>query len=216
MPGCVIDHLVVTTPSLGLGAEWIRDVLGVPPQPGGEHPRMGTHNLLLRLGESSYLEIIAPNPGAPAPSRSRWFALDTLPANAAPSLAAWVVRTSDIQAAAAASSEAPGDIEAMTRGALSWSITIPSDGSLPLGGVAPALIQWHAESHPAVKLQDHGLSLERLELFHPEPARLTRLLESLAFEGPVSPMAGGSHPRLVAHFNTPHGVRSLSSPQAGP
>ena len=47
-------------------------------QVGGEHPRMGTHNLLLRLGDSVFLEVLSPNPDAPPPSRPRWFGLDAL------------------------------------------------------------------------------------------------------------------------------------------
>lgn len=48
---------------------------------------MGTHNLMLRLGDSSYLEIIAINPAAPAPGRPRWFALDRLAGDGSPRLA---------------------------------------------------------------------------------------------------------------------------------
>jgi hypothetical protein len=57
-----MDHIIVSAFSLEVGADFIRKSLGVSPQPGGEHPRMATHNLLLRLGDSIFLEIIAPNP----------------------------------------------------------------------------------------------------------------------------------------------------------
>ncbi len=215
MSRCVIDHIVVTAHSLEGGAALVREALGVSPQVGGEHPRMGTHNLLVRLGDTLFLEVIAPNPAAPAPSRPRWFALDTLHPNAAPSLAAWVARTSDIHAVASASPEALGNIEPMTRGTLSWLITITPDGSLPFGGIAPALIEWQTDEHPAAKLQDQGLSLAGLELFHPEPKRISRLLLSLGIDAPLTvlPISSGSRPRLVAHINTPLGVRLLSAIQ---
>ncbi len=215
MSRCFIDHIAVTAPSLEVGAALVREALGVSPQVGGQHPRMGTHNLLVRLGDTLFLEVIAPNAAAPAPSRPRWFALDTLRPNAAPYLAAWVARTSDIHAVASASSEPLGHIEPMTRGTLSWLITITPDGSLPFDGIAPALIEWQTEAHPAAKLQDQGLSLASLELFHPKPARISRLLVSLGLEGPVSvlPTSSGSRPRLVAHINTPLGVRLLSASQ---
>lgn len=76
MPGCRIDHITITAPSLAAGAEFVSQTLGVLPQVGGEHPRMGTHNLLLRLGDALFLEVISPNPLVPAPARPRWFALD--------------------------------------------------------------------------------------------------------------------------------------------
>lgn len=64
MPLCRLDHLTITAPTLESGAEFVRRSLGVDPQPGGEHPRMGTHNLLRRLGDSLFLEVIAPDPAA--------------------------------------------------------------------------------------------------------------------------------------------------------
>ncbi len=99
----------------------------------------------------------------------------------------------------------------MSRGALDWLITISSDGALPLNGVAPLLIEWQTDVHPAAKLEDHGLSLAGLELFHPEPERISRLLLSIGLEGPfsVSPLSGERHPYLVAHIDTPQGVRLL-------
>lgn len=212
MSGCQIDHITVTAPSLASGAALVRDVLGIAPQPGGQHPRMGTHNLLLRLGDALFLEVIAPDPAAPPPDRPRWFGLDRLAPQAAPSLATWVVRSADIHASLAAASEALGNVEPMSRGALSWLITIPSDGSLPLGGVAPALIEWHVDIHPAARLRDDGLSLSRLELVHPEPERISRLLASLALDAPVSvtAAAAGALPQLIAHIHTPQGLRLLS------
>ena len=215
MSRCFIDHIAVTAPSLEIGAAFVRDVLGVSPQVGGEHPRMGTHNLLLRLGDALFLEVIAPNPAAPAPARPRWFGLDALHLDSPPALSAWVARTADIHAAAAASSEPLGDIEPMSRGTLNWLITIPADGSLLMEGIAPALIEWHTDVHPAAKLQDHGLSLAKLELFHPEPERASRLLLSLGIVSQVSvSMASvGTAPSLRAHINTPQGVRLLSAPQ---
>lgn len=173
---------------------------------------MGTHNLLLRLGEALFLEVIATNPSAINPGRPRWFALDALAPQSEAALSTWVVRTTDIQATVSASSEALGNIEPMNRGPLNWLITIPADGSLALGGTAPTLIEWHSEVHPAQKLKDQGLSLAKLELFYPEPERLANLLQSLEIEAPVSVRAG-SVSRLVAHIHTPQGLRLLSALQ---
>lgn len=211
MTTCHVDHLTITAPTLEAGADYVRRALGVTPQRGGEHPRMGTHNLLLRLGDSLFLEVIAANPHAAKPARPRWFALDALPPDAPPALATWVVRTPDIGASVSACPEAIGDIEPMSRGALNWRITIPADGTLPLNGIAPALIEWQAQVHPAAGLQDDGLSLARLELFHPEPERITRLLQSLSLEGPVtvSPLRGKHGACMVAHIHTPQGLRVL-------
>ena len=66
----MLDHLVVTAPNLKSGVQWVRDTLGATPELGGKHPRMGTHNCLLQLGEQTYLEVISPDPNAPDPGRA--------------------------------------------------------------------------------------------------------------------------------------------------
>jgi hypothetical protein len=205
-----LDHLAITAPTLTLGVEYVRDLLGATPQPGGRHPRMGTHNCLLRLGADVYLEVIAVDPAAEAPSRPRWFRLDR-PAPAAPGLAAWVARTRDIRAAAA--SGAFGRIEPMERDRLRWEITLPDQGDLVLDGVAPMLIQWQTDPHPATALADSGCALVGLEGFHPRPEAVTGLLRAIGFqdEFQVSSPAPGRPPHLVAHIQTPKGLRALTS-----
>lgn len=206
-----IDHLVMTAPSLEAGADTLRETLGVEPAGGGKHPAMGTHNLLLKLGESLYLEMIAIDPAVPAPRRPRWFGLDELTSSDPPALAAWVVRTDDIHAARAACQESLGTIVPMERDTLRWLITIPDDGVPVLGGAAPALIQWLAGPHPAASLADLGLSLVELAIIHPEPARILRMLNDLGMEGPWRVQAGkpGADARLKATIGTAAGLRYL-------
>ena len=186
---------------------WVRERLGVEPLRGGRHERMGTHNCLMRLGEKLYLEVIAIDPAAPAPGRPRWFNLDR---NASTGLRTWVARTDDIQAAAILGAW-PGTPERMTRGALHWMISVTADGSMPMDGVAPTLIQWPAEvQHPASSMPDPGCSLVRLEGFHPQAATIGTMLGRIGFEGPFT-AAKSEIPRLVAHIATPRGMRTLQS-----
>ena len=208
MPGSRIDHLIVTAASLKEGADYVRRELGAEMQAGGEHVRMGTHNRLLKLGERLYLEVIAVNPDAARPGRPRWFGLDEPESIRAPRLATWAARCDDIRAAAAASPVSLGKVEAMSRGNFEWLITVPEDGRLALGGLAPTLIQWRSEAHPADSLKDPGCSLIRLEGFHPRPEQVKGVLGSIGFEGefPVSP---GETPGLVSHIQTPAGPRRL-------
>lgn len=63
----IVDHLVIVSPTLAAGAQLVERQLGVSMQQGGNHPRMSTHNLLLRFGDCFYLEVIAPDPLAPNP-----------------------------------------------------------------------------------------------------------------------------------------------------
>ena len=219
MSHCRIDHITITSPSLQAGSDFVFERLGARPGPGGEHPRMGTHNLLLRLGETMFLEVIAANPKAEKPSRPRWFALDELPQGAGPRLACWVARSEDIHASAISATEALGDIEPMSRGGLEWLISIPGDGSLALGGAAPALVQWSVAVHPAVTMQDLGCSLVALDVLHPSTQRVSALLRSLSLDEPSVQVSvlESPVPGLVAHIRTPSGLRTIgaSNPASG-
>ena len=220
---CEIDHLTITAPTLAIGAAYVERALGVALQPGGEHPRMGTHNLLLKLGDALFLEVIAVNPAAARPQRPRWFALDELGepgelgVDAAPRLVHWVVRpvvrTDSIRAAPAECLKIAGPIETMTRGNLQWLITIPPDGALPSGGAVPALIEWQTPGHPAARLQDKGCALREFEVHTAEPQRIGALLDSLALGADVTlvSLPAGEATRLIAHFDTPAGPRSIGA-----
>ena len=161
-----LDHLVVAADTLDQGEDYLASLLGVRPQRGGKHVAMGTHNSLLKLGERCYLEVIAIDPDAAAPSRPRWFDLDR-PAMRAllaqqPRLIHWVARTDDIEAARRASPIDPGPVHAVSRGSFRWRITIPDDGSRPGAGVLPTLIQWEDARHPADDMADAGVRMPRL------------------------------------------------------
>lgn len=200
------DHLVVTAADLDTGVAYVHGQIGVLPSAGGKHPRMGTHNRLLKLGDQAFLEVIAPDPDATSPARPRWFGLDALARGQPPRLATWVVRTPSIGGAVVACPPEVGEIEPISRGELNWLITIPPDGALPLDGVIPALIEWGVDTHPAINLPDSGCTLLALELYHPEGERIRSMLDSVGFSGPVtvcdSQLEGGG---LVAHMATPSG-----------
>ena len=86
---------------------------------------MGTHNRLLRLGAGTYLELIAIDPDAATPGRSRWFELDD-PAMQArlasgPRLVHWVARVDTTELPALPIDVGPW--EPFQRGDLSWQLT---------------------------------------------------------------------------------------------
>jgi hypothetical protein len=207
----IFDHLTITAASLEEGSDYVRDALGVELQPGGKHAAMGTHNLLLSLGNSRFLEVIAVDPDAPPPTRPRWFGLDSMGPRSQPRLTGWVVRTRRIHKCLEGFGSLFGTIEAVTRGACSWLITVPKDGSLPVEGAAPSLVQWSG-SHPAQSLADSGCELLKLIVCHREPRYLSAILAGIDFESrDLVRLGKGRGPVLTAVISTPNGVRVLSA-----
>lgn len=211
MPACDLDHLVVAAKSLEDGARFIRERLGVEIPKGGRHESMGTHNCLMRLGLSSYLEVISPDPDAVRPVRPRWYALDEPDMRAkladGPQLVTWVLRATDIIAAVQAAAVPLGPIVSVSRGALSWRLTVPSDGHLPGGGVIPHLIEWDGGAHPWEDMADFGCRLVELRLMHPDPDWLKQALATLCARGfGFVSITEANAPALSASISTPSGV----------
>jgi hypothetical protein len=208
MFSAALDHLVVAAATLEEGEDYIETRLGVRPLRGGRHVAMGTHNSLLKLGEKTYLEVIAIDPDAVAPGRARWFGLDTAALRAkvqgAPRLIHWVARTDDIVAARRACPVDCGEVHAMARGAFEWRITIPADGHLPGGGVLPTLIQWADERHPADALPDAGVRLVALAGAHPEPGAIRSALAALSLADTLK-VTFATTPRFAAMLRTARG-----------
>ncbi|WP_210527255.1 VOC family protein [Rubellimicrobium arenae] len=198
-----LDHLAITAASLEEGVAWAEERLGVKLDPGGRHERFGTHNRLLSLGPGLYLEVIAPEPGT-APGMPRWFGLDQ---PGAPRLGNWIVRVPDLAAALAAAPPEVGEALPLSRGDLSWTVTVPPDGSMPWGGAYPTLIQWSPGHHPADRLSDKGVRLVALEVGHPRAPRLRELLPGLT--DPRISFVTADEPGLRARFSGPEGEVTL-------
>jgi hypothetical protein len=207
---CELDHLVIACQDLAQGAAWVAERLGAEPKGGGRHPLMGTHNRVLRIGARTYLEVIAIDPEAPAPARPRWFDLDSPGMQArlaeSPALITWAVRTDSIAGAVAQVPEL-GEVQAVSRGALSWQVTIPRDGKLQFGGLLPAVLQW-GEVHPTDTMEADGCELLALSLSQSLAPGVAPLLRRLRIAGTVD-LKSGPRP-LVARMRTRKGEVELS------
>ena len=95
-----------------------------------------------------------------------------------------------------------------SRGKLSWLITVPNGGALPLDGAFPTLIQWPDGSHPSQQMADLGCRLQRLEVAHPY-ANLIRGMLSSNLEDQRIALVDESQMRLRAGIMTPTGLREL-------
>jgi len=198
----LLDHIAIGCESLEDGCAWVEAALGVRLRPGGQHERFGTHNRLLGLGEGRYLEVIAIDPEAPHIG-PRWFGLDSFAG--APRLVNWICATGDLDADLAAAPVAAGRALALERGDLKWRIAVPEDGSLPLGGGYPTLIEWAAGTHhPSDRLGTCGVRLLEWTVRHPEAEMLRAALAPKLAGAPVT-FEVARAPAFRARFSTPKG-----------
>lgn len=217
-----VDHLVIAAQSLAQGVAWCEAELGVSPQAGGEHLLMGTHNKVLRVSTPrfarAYLEIIAIDPDARDPGRTRWFDLDDPALRDAirkqPRLVHFVAECNPVAAGAqalAALGIDRGPLLAAQRdtpsGLLQWKISVRDDGQRLFSGALPTLIEWGA-LHPAAFLPESGLSLLALGASQPRPHDLQAAYAAIGLEG-IAVQTGP--PKLMATLQTPRGVVTLES-----
>ncbi len=214
-----VDHLIIAAATLEQGVAWCEATLGVVPGPGGQHVLMSTHNRLLKIDSDAfpgaYLEIIAIDPAAPPPGRTRWFGLDdpALQRRIAqqPALVHVVARTDTLDMlrwGLVNAGQQPGLPVGAQRdtpgGLLSWQILVRDDGVLPCGGALPTLIQWLGV-HPTARMAPSPVALKRLTLRGvPAQSQAVLALRGVAFDG-------GAGPALSAELDTPRGPVKLHS-----
>jgi hypothetical protein len=207
-----IDHLPVAALTLEEGVDYVRRSLGVDLPFGGKHQLMGTHNHLMRIGEGIFLEIIAPDPLA-MPQRPRWFCLDDKEfcgeLKTSPRLVTWVIRTGNLTAALQKVNGIAGEAITVSRGSLTWRISVPQDGSMAFQGAFPTLIEWPEGPHPSLNMTDLGCRFDHLRIEHPASRDLAAALAPVFSDNRVS-FSEGEKPRLIASFTTPTGTRVLS------
>lgn len=202
-PKLVFDHIAIVARTLDEGVDYVREQLGIFMPQGGQHPFMGTHNLLLSLGETEFLEVIAIDPDAQRPDRPRWFGLDHF--GGTPKIGAWILGSPDINGSF---DKAHDRIIDMTRGDLEWQITVADDGVLSSDGALPQLIQWPQGPHPASKMKARGCQLLSLEISHPDASLINEFVDDVLLDARISIVEG--EPSFKAAFETPNGLKTLT------
>ncbi|WP_315706169.1 MULTISPECIES: VOC family protein [unclassified Bradyrhizobium] len=209
-----LDHLTVIAPNLAEGVLHVRNCLNLDVPFGQRHAYMGTHNHLLQLGDTVYLEIVALDPEAGTLSRRRWFGLDDLAKveldwDEGRRLRAWVARTDAIDAILATHGHIFGEKVPLPTVDSSFDFAIPDDGSLPLDGAAPSIIDRRGRPRAMATIADLGARLRSFALEHPNPAAIETLYRALKVDR-APDIVRGSKLRYRAQIETPAGVRELT------
>lgn len=195
--------------SLSSGIAEGHRLFGVDPAPGGVHPGLGTRNALLSLGESVYLEVIAPDPEQDLGG--------TLGAKLAtliePGIITWAAATPDLEAVAAAAARAslevrgpvPTERRAPDGTVLRWRLLFL--GGHAFGALVPFFIDWLNTPHPA-RTNPVGGRFLALEVRAPDAEALNALYAGLDI--PLV-AARSDVPGLTARIEAPTGEVRLHS-----
>lgn len=209
-----LDHLTVIAPTLAEGVAHVRDCLDLDVPFGQRHHYMGTYNHLLQLGDMTYMEIIAIDPQANGPGRPRWFGLDDQRQvradwDAGRRLRGWVARTDALDMIIAGREHVFGRTVALPWAEPLFDFAIPEDGSLPLGGAAPSLIDRRGKPRSMATIADLGARLRSLSLEHPDATAIAKLYRELEIDRPPT-ISHGSKLRYRAQIETPAGLKELT------
>lgn len=203
-----LDHLIYTTSNLESGIDKIENLLGVRPVIGGRHPDFGTHNALLSIGNSSYLEIVAPDYSLPSPESGRFMQQFF---NQPPKLASWALKTNDIHRLSEAARKNGLNTGLVQQGSrttpegqiLNWQLTDPF--ALHFGGSIPFLIDWGDTTHPSTVVPKAGKLIE-FQIEHPKADEMKANLQLLNINMNVKP---GKVIKLTAWIETQKGIVEL-------
>ena len=209
-----LDHITVIAPTLAEGVSHVRDCLDIAVPFGTRHHYMGTHNHRLQLGDGVYLEIVAADPDGVAPGRARWFGLDNREKvrsdwNEGRRLRGWVAGTEALGVVLSTHHAVFGDEVPLPAADPVFAFSIPLDGSLPLDGAAPSLIDHRGAPTSRSEIPDLGARLRSLTLECPDPERIGRLYRELAVDRPPQ-IVRGPLVRYRAQIETPNGLRVLT------
>ncbi|MGH1352854.1 MAG: VOC family protein [Methyloligellaceae bacterium] len=194
-----IDHFVVAATTLEQGVNYLQSQLNITIRYGGSHPKMGTHNHLMSLGDT-FLEVIAVDPETKQTRTPRWYNLDNPEMQQqlakSPKLITWVARTTDIEQAIKQTNIPVGKVETVSRGNLTWKITVPEDGSLPEQGIFPTLIQWPHTVRPWETMQNMGYKFTELNRIHFKPDLIKNELQNIGLNCKKIKIEAGRTPNL--------------------
>lgn len=209
----VVDHLIWACRDIDHGIAVIAELTGVAPAKGGRHHGNGTQNALLSLGETLYLEVLAPDfdqelAGTPGQRLAHLAQPGMLTfCMAQPDLAA----QAELLTKAGLTADGPLDYarETPSGETMRWQLLFA--GGHGFGDHMPFFIDWMACRHPA-RTAPGGCTLTEFSIGHPEAGALNALYRSI---GIPCAAAQTAQPELTATLQTPKGPACLTTALPG-
>lgn len=91
----------------------------------------------------------------------------------------------------------------------SFAFGVPNDGSLPLDGIAPSIIDHYSDTSHFAAIPDMGARLRSFTIEHPDPTGVVALYRNLAIDHPPT-VIQGQEIKYRAFIDTRTGSRELS------
>ena len=203
-----VDHIVIAVSDLDKGMDWLEKKLGIRPVYGGQHITEGTHNALLNLGNSCYLELLAIDSSNKKINPPRWMGVDLIEA---PTITRWAVKSNNIeQEVSFLKNVNPllGNIKSGMRAKqdgsiLKWQLSIPLPE--PMVEVTPFLIDWGESVHPTTSLEP-ACKLVSMVLKHPYHTEIQEVMENINLDFKLEK---GEQPSISIVVDSPNGLIKL-------
>lgn len=161
----------------------------------------------MNLSNACYLEIIAIDPDNSDVTRDRWMGIDLLKA---PKLIRWAIKSSDLKQDQEVLQRyhpemgkiRPGSRQTASGNLLKWELIMPL--STPEVEVIPFVLDWsQSEMHPTEVLESTPFKLNKIQLTHPEPDKISQLLNELDVKAELTK---GVAPTIHAQLQGANGI----------
>ena len=163
-----LDHIVFGSYTLEEGTEFVENILQTKLSDIGYHKEMGTHNRVIRISETIYLEVIAIDPKITNLNNRKWFNLDNPNLQSKlkklPQIIGYVIEYKDIRM-----SKYYDPFFEVSRSNYKWQFAMPThknnivDSEIIRTGIIPSLISWKSEK-PVYKMKKNQFELIRLDI----------------------------------------------------
>ena len=163
-----LDHVVIAANNLDEGTSYVENKLNVKLSNIGYHKDMGTHNRVVKISKSVYLEVISIDPNCEQIKSKRWFNLDSSKLQSqlrkSPRVIGYVIENTTKKIL-----KYYEPFFKAKRGEYKWKFAMPCNNSKISAdqsyqnGIIPSIINWESEK-PINKMQDNHLNLEKIQV----------------------------------------------------
>lgn len=164
-----LDHIVLGSLTLDEGTEFVENILQAKLSDIGYHKDMGTHNRVIRISESVYLEVIAIDHKTINLNNRKWFNLDNSKLQSklkkSPQIIGYVIEYNNMNV-----TKYYDPFFESSRDIFKWQFAMPTfnnnilDSEIIEAGIIPSLISWKSDK-PVYQMKKNQFELISFEIW---------------------------------------------------